>query len=58
MAGSSYADFVIVDAVVAPAEARGWFSESRVFLPHTYQANYFDVVDGVRVVRACERVER
>ena len=41
--GGASTDHVVVDAVVAPVEERGAFSEARVYVPHTYQANFYEL---------------
>ena len=37
--GADFIDYVLADAVVAPPEHAGCFSEKIVYLPHAYQAN-------------------
>ncbi len=37
--GADFIDYILADAVVAPPEHAGYFSEKIVWLPHTYQAN-------------------
>jgi predicted O-linked N-acetylglucosamine transferase (SPINDLY family) len=37
--GASYMDYIVADAIVLPAEHRGFYAEKVVTLPHCYQAN-------------------
>lgn len=37
--GAAFIDYVLADAIVAPAEHAAFFSEKVVYLPHTYQVN-------------------
>ncbi len=36
-------DYIVVDRMVAPVEiaSKGWLTESSIYLPHTYQSNYY-----------------
>eukprot|EP00903_Cladosiphon_okamuranus_P006818 g6643.t4 len=46
-AGAKYTDYAIVDQVVVPPElANVGFSEKVVYLPHSYQANDYNVSQG------------
>ena len=37
--GAGFIDYLIADTVVIPADAREYYSEKVVYLPHSYQAN-------------------
>jgi len=46
--GGSYYDYAIVDRLVAPPEAAAaTWSEKLIVLPHTYQANEYDLEAGI-----------
>ncbi len=49
LVGSARTHYILLDAVVAPPEARGAFSEARVYLPHTYQGNDYELGAAVCV---------
>ncbi len=56
--GGTYFDYAMVDAVVAPPESSGTWSEKLAYLPHTYQSNEYSprvAVCTVETAHICNR---
>jgi predicted O-linked N-acetylglucosamine transferase (SPINDLY family) len=54
--GADYVQYLIADATVVPPEARPFYTEKVVYMPHSYFVNDHKQVCACVCVRVCVRV--